>query len=374
MTTTLDPDTGLSSEELVDRLFNAGLGAFELLAMQLGHRLGLYEALADRGPTSPRQLAEMTGITTRYAREWLEQQAVAGFVHVAAPTAEPDERTYRLPDAYVEVLVNPESLTYGIPFGDFVVCAAKPFDQLVEAYRTGGGVHHSHYDPEHRHGQGAFNRPAFLQLLASEWLPKGLPDVHRRLLAEPGARVADLGCGLGWACIGLARNYPKVQVDGFDIDAPSIAEARQHAEEAGVADRVTFGVHDAADTSLDGAYDLVCMFEVLHDVARPVELLRTVRRLLAPGGTALVVDERVAEQFAAPGDTVERFMYTCSVLHCLPIALVEQPSAATGTVMRPDTVRRYAINAGFADAEILPIDNDFFRFYRLRFASTENAR
>lgn len=374
MTVTFDPETQLSSEELAERLFVAGLGAFELLAMQLGHRLGLYEALADRGPTSPRQLAEATGISTRYAREWLEQQAVAGFVHVADPTADADERIYGLPYAYVDVLVNAESLTYGIPFGDFVVCAAKPFDQLVEAYRVGGGVHHSHYDPEHRHGQGAFNRPAFLKLLASEWLPKGLPDVHRRLLAEPGARVADLGCGLGWACIGLARNYPKVQVDGFDIDAASIAEARQHAEEAGVADRVALGVRDAADTALDGDYDLVCMFEVLHDVARPVELLRTVRGLLAPGGTALVVDERVGEQFSAPADVVERFMYTCSVLHCLPIALVEQPSAATGTVMRPDTLRRYAIDAGFADAEILPIDNDFFRFYRLRVASMGDGR
>ena len=113
------------------------------------------------------------------------------------------------------------------------------------------------------------------------------------------------------------------------------------------------------------------MFEVLHDVARPVELLRTVKRLLAPGGTALIVDERVADQFTAPGDEVERFMYTCSVLHCLPIALVEQPSAATGTVLRSDTVRAYAAEAGFAAVEILPVENDFFRFYKLVLARTE---
>jgi len=374
VTTTLEPDTERGADELADRLFTAGLGAFELICMHLGHRLGLYQALADGGPMDASQLAAVTGISDRYAREWLEQQAVAGFLDVADPQSAGDERTYQLPAAYVDVLVDPESLTYGVPFGDFIVCAAKPIDQLIEAYRTGGGVHHSHYDPEHRHGQGAFNRPAFLKLLASEWLPRGLPDVHRRLLAEPGARVADLGCGLGWACIGLARAYPKVHVDGFDIDAPSIAEARRHAQEAGVADRVTLGIHDAADPALEGAYDLVCMFEVLHDVARPVELLRTVKRLLVPGGTALVVDERVAEQFVAPGDAVERFMYTCSVLHCLPIALVEQPSAATGTVMRPDTVRRYATDAGFTETEILSIENDFFRFYRLHTASAEGER
>lgn len=366
MTMTVDQETERSAEILAERLFSAGLGAHELLCVHLGHRLGLYRALAERGPLTPTQLAAVAGIGVRYAREWLEQQAVAGLLHVAVADEVPDERTYLLPEPYVDVLVDEENLNYAIPFGDFVVCLAKPMDELVSAYRTGRGVYHSHYDPEHRRGQGAFNRPAFMKLLPGEWLPQGLPDVHRRLLAEPGARVADLGCGLGWAGVGLARAYPRVHVDGFDIDAPSIAEAREQAEHAGVSDRVTFRLHDATDPSLAGAYDLVLMVEVLHDVARPVELLATVRRMLAPGGSALVIDERVGGHFVAPGDVVERFMYTCSVLHCLPIALVEQPSAATGTVLRPDTVRRYAREAGFADPEVLPIGNDFFRFYRLR--------
>lgn len=374
MTLTVSTDEDLRAEALVERMFLAGVGAFELLCVHLGHRLGLYRVFAELGPITPPRLAEKAGISARYAREWLEQQAVAGFLNVTDADADAYERRYRLPDAYVDVLVDAESTNYAIPFGDFVVCAAKPMNQLFEAYRTGGGVHHSHYDPEHREGQGAFNRPAFLRLLASDWLPQGLPDVHRRLLADPPARVADLGSGLGWACIGLARSYPKVHVDGFDIDAPSIDQARRHAEDAGVADRVTFGIHDAANRSLAGTYDLVCMFEVLHDVPRPVDLLRTVKRLLAPGGTALVVDERVADRFTAPGDEVERFMYTCSVLHCLPIALVEQPSAATGTVLRSDTVRAYAAEAGFAAVEILPIDNDFFRFYKLDTAPKDSDR
>ncbi len=125
-------------------------------------------------------------------------------------------------------------------------------------------------------------------------------------------------------------------------------------------------MRDAADPAVAGSYDLVCIFEALHDLARPVEALAAMRPMLADGGSVLVADERVAERFTAPGDEIERMMYGWSVLHCLPAAMAEQPSAATGTVMRSDTLRRYASEAGFTQVEVLPIDNDFFRFYRLR--------
>lgn len=362
------PETEREPEKLVERLFANCIGAFELLCVHLGHRLGLYRALRAQGPRTPPELAAATGIDRRYAREWLEQQASAGILVAEGIDAGPDERTYTLPPGYAEVLCDPESLNYAVPFAPMLVCVTKPIDELVEAFRTGAGVHHSRYEPEHREAQGAFSRPPFTNLLASDWVPTGLPDVHERLLSDPPARVADIGCGLGWACIALARAYPKARIDGFDTDAPSVAQARGNAEDAEVSGRVSFHASDPADASLDGGYDLVCMFEVLHDVARPVELLGTVKRMLAPGGAALVVDERVPDRFSAPGDEIERFMYTCSVLHCLPIARVEEPSAATGTVMRPDTVREYATQAGFDEVEILPVENDFFRFYRLRLA------
>lgn len=346
-------------------MFTASLGSFELFTTYLGLELGLYAALAERGPATPAQLAEAAGIHERYTREWLEQQAVAGIVEVDDSAAPADDRAYTLPPGHAEALLDEQSLAHAGPFALFLMCIPPAMPVLLEAYRTGGGVHHSHYDPYHRKGQAAFNRPAFTQLLTTQWLPQGAPDVHARLLADPPARVADLGCGLGWSSIAIAHGYPKVRVDGFDFDAPSIVDARRNATAAGVGERVSFAVRDAADPALAGSYHLVVMFEVLHDVSRPVEVLRNTRRMLAPGGTVIVMDERVAEAFTAPGDEVERFMYAASVLHCLPTGMLEQPSAATGTVLRPDTVRLYAAEAGFSTVEVLAIDHDFFRFYRL---------
>jgi SAM-dependent methyltransferase len=205
----------------------------------------------------------------------------------------------------------------------------------------------------------------FVTDLGAEWIP-AMPDVHDRLLAEPPARVADVGCGAGWSTIGLKQAYPKIDAHGIDLDEASIADARRNARDAGLDGSVNFEVRDAADPALAGRYDLVCIFEALHDMSRPVDALAASRTLLAGGGSVLVVDERVADTFTAPGDEVERMMYGWSILHCLPVGLDEQPSAATGTVMRTETLRRYATEAGLPNIEVLPVENDFFRLYRLR--------
>jgi 2-polyprenyl-3-methyl-5-hydroxy-6-metoxy-1,4-benzoquinol methylase len=236
--------------------------------------------------------------------------------------------------------------------------------KLLEAFRTGGGVSWADFGADAREGQAEQNRPIFLSLLGSEWLPQ-VADVHARLGAQPPARVADIGCGFGWSSIALARAYPNAQVDGFDLDEPSIDQARTNAADSGVADRVSFQVRDVADPALAGRYDLVLGFEMLHDLSQPVEVLQNMRRLLAEGGTVIIMDERVAETFTAPGDALERLFYGFSTLCCLPAGLVDQPSAATGTVMRPATLRRYVDEAGFRDVEVLPIEHDLFRFYRL---------
>src|SRR5918995_4005334 len=204
----------------------------------------------------------------------------------------------------------------------------------------------------------------FDQLLTSEWLP-AVQDVHERLLADPPARVADVACGAGWSSIAIARAYPKVTVDGYDLDEASVELARGNLAGTGVEDRVSFQHRDAGDPELAGSYQLVTVFEALHDMSQPVEVLRALRGLAAEDGAVVVMDERVADAFTAPGDEIERLMYTYSVLCCLPVGLADSPSAGTGTVMRADTVRRYAFEAGFADVEVLPIEHDFFRLYRL---------
>ena len=350
-------------DALVSRLFDASISTMEACCVYLGDRLGLYRALHAKGPMTAAELAAATKISERYAREWLEQQAVAGVLDTDG-AADAGARRYSLPPEHAEVLLDPDSLNMLAPVVQLVVGLTSQLPALLDAFRSGAGIAWSRYGADVREGQAGQNRPVFLTLLGREWLP-AIPDVHARLLADPPARVADVACGAAWSSIGMARAYPKIRVDGFDLDQASVEMARANVAEAGLADRVTVSARDVADAALAGRYDLVTIFESLHDMSRPVAVLQSVRRMLAPGGAVLVMDERVAETFTAPGDAVERLMYGFSVLCCLPCGLAERPSAATGTVMRPETVRRYAQEAGFRRVEILPIAHDFFRLYRL---------
>jgi SAM-dependent methyltransferase len=348
----------------VGRLFEAALGALDLYGVYLGDRLGLYRALADAGALTSGGLAEAAGIHERYAREWLEQQAATGILDVDDVNADATERRFSIPAGHDEALLEETSLNFAAPFGMVFAGAVRPLDELVAAYRTGDGVPYEHYGADLYEGQEAFTRPMFTHLLGKEWLP-AVPDVHERLLAEPAARVADVACGCGWSSIGIARAYPLVSVDGIDLDTASIEKARRNVEGSGVEDRVTFQERDAGDPALAGTYDLVTIFEALHDMSYPVDVLRTLRGMLADGGTVIVGDERTEDSFQAPAGDLERFYYGFSVLHCLPVGMVGDDPAGTGTVMRTGTVRGYAEEAGFSGFEVLPIENDFWRFYRL---------
>lgn len=354
---------GDDEQAVVDRLFHSTVAALELLTVALGSRLGLYEVLRDAGPLTADQLAERGGIHPRYAREWLEQQATAELLAVDDAALPADRRTYRLPDAHVAALADPLSLDHVAPLARLVAGMARPFDALVHAYRTGGGVTWDQFGPDAREGQAAVNRPAFLDLLPNEWIA-AMPDVAERLSSGP-TRVADLGCGAGWACIGIARAFPQARVDGYDLDRASVELARQNVKEARLDDRVAVHRGDASDLHTAGHHDLVTVLEVLHDVTHPVQLLATARRLAGADGVVLVADERVADEFGAIGDDIERMMYGWSVLCCLPSGMAEPDGAATGTVMRRATLQDYAERAGFAGVEVLDVDNDFFRLYRL---------
>jgi hypothetical protein len=255
----------------------------EVATVYLGDRLGLYRALAEGGPATSSELAQRSGTHERYAREWLEQQAVVGILEVEEPEVDPSARRYSLPAGHAEVMLDQDSLNYLAPVARFTTGLMRPLPTLVEAFRTGEGIPYPDYGADAREGQADANRVQFVNLLGSEWLPS-VPDVHERLLADPPARVADIGCGAGWSSIAIARAYPNV---------------------------------------------------------------------------------RVAGSFHAPGDDTERLMYGWSVLFCLPTGLADEPSVGTGTVMRQQTLRRYATEAGYADVEILPIENDLWRFYRL---------
>ncbi len=344
-----------------DRLFTALLGAYEVAAVALGDHLGWYRCLAGDGPATAAELAGRTGTDARYAREWLEQQAVSGYLAVDDVAAAPDERRYSLPDGHRAVLVDEVDPAYMTPLATITAAFIGNVPALVETYRGARTLSWADMGDQAREGQAAANRPLFVGPLVDELLP-AVPGVDAALSA--GGRVADVGCGYGWSSIGIATRWPAAQVDGFDVDAPSVERARRNAEAAGVSDRVHFSTDDVR-TAGAGGYDLVTAFECVHDMPDPVSVLAAMRRMVRPGGSVLVMDEAVAEEFTAPGSEVDRLMYGYSLLCCLPDGRSHEPSVATGTVMRPDTLRRYARDAGFSDVDILPLGNDFFRFYRL---------
>jgi 2-polyprenyl-3-methyl-5-hydroxy-6-metoxy-1,4-benzoquinol methylase len=345
------------------RLFVSCLGSAELMTAYLGINLGLYDALSGAGAITPARLAELAGIAPRYAREWLEQQAAAGIVEVDDVRKAAEERAYTLPDGHADALTNPDSPYYVAPLAVFPVGGiAGVLPQLIDAYRAGTGVGYAEYGAALRGGQGGLNRSVFVNELAG-WIRTALPDVHRTL--RSGGRVADIACGSGWSSIAIARAYPEIEVHGYDLDATSVEDATANAKDAGVADRVRFEVRDVAEGVGTDGYDLVCLLDALHDMARPVEVLTACRLLAGDRGSVLLMEPRVGERFTAPAKDVERFMYSVSLLHCLPSGLAEQPSAATGAMIRPPIVRDYARRAGFADARALPVEHTFHRLYRL---------
>jgi SAM-dependent methyltransferase len=351
-------------EELAGRLFMEGVGSLHLLTVYLGVRLGLYRELSARGPQTAADLAEACGLDGWYVREWLQAETIAGLV--SADGDDLDTARFVLADGVRETLVEETHPAYlgGLPFAASAVGGV--LQSVVEAFRSGAGVPYSAYGPEAVIAQAALNRPAFVNSLATEWLP-AVPDVLARLQdGVTPARVADVGCGVGWASIELARAFPHIRVDGYDADEDSISRARRNAADHGVSDRVTFEVVDSRTGTYGGArYDLVLFLECLHDMGRPVEALAGARAALAQGGTVIVMDERVGDTLPAPGDPTETFFATASVLWCLPQSRVEPDCEAPGTVMRPATFTSIARRAGWSGVDVLPIDHPFWRFYRL---------
>ena len=352
------PET--AAEKFSERLFASGLAALEMATIDLGRQLDLYSPLRAQALTAP-ELAARRQIAPRYAREWLEQQAAAGILACEDRRAEPDRRRFTLPEAQARCLLDAEDPFFLAAFASFPSICTQALPSLVEAFRGGAGVPYAQYGLHD--AQGEQNRPVFVHELEG-WL-QAVPGLTERL-RRPGAHLADVGCGVGWAALRLAELFPDAKVDGFDADPESVRAARRHAEVKGVAQRVHVAEADITRPDFDaGPYDLVLAVEMVHDLAAPVEALAAMGRMAGPDGTVLVVDEAVAEEFTAPADEFERMFYAFSVLHCLPVGMTEPGSEATGTVMRPATLRAYAVRAGFSRVDDVDLGNDFFRGYRL---------
>ena len=346
---------------LAERMFGGVIATMEMLTVHLGWRFGFYERL--RTPHTAGELAAATGILPRYVREWCEQQATAGFLDVDDPAAAPDERQFVLPPGHAVALLDQDHPAY---IGSVAALAGGfgvSFPAVLDAYRDGTGLSFGGYGDEVRIGQGLLNRAGFLGQLAETWVPK-LPGVAE-LLGRPGAVALDLGCGVGWSTIALARAFPDLTAVGIDSDEASIMDARRNAAGSDLAGRVRFEVARSDSPAAPGSADVVCFFEALHDMAHPVAALASARAALRPGGRVVVLDENVLDAFTPNGPEVERLMYASSVLHCLPVGLSEPDSAGTGTMMRPDVLQRYAAAAGFTSVDEADVTDGAFRCWVL---------
>jgi predicted transcriptional regulator len=253
LTTTVDPTSGAGEAErrdaLAERLFKSVIESMELASVWLGLRLGLYETLREHGPATVTELAERAGVDARYAREWLEQQAVAGLLDVEDATGDAEGRRYRLPAAHAGVLLDADHPAHTGAAAWWMGSLAEVLRRVPDLYRSGQGLPYPEYGADCRLAIANFNRPMFVNDLAG-WFA-AVPELQARLQAE-GARVLDVGCGIGWSSISLARAFGSLRVDGIDADEASIAEAGRLAAEAGVADRVRFRVADAAELEAAG--------------------------------------------------------------------------------------------------------------------------
>src|SRR3954452_4396917 len=303
----------------------------------VGHNLGLYKALA-QGPATPAELAARAGANERYLTEWLRGQAAGGYV-----TCEPDTDTYSLTEEQAFVLADPDGAVYAP--GAFVLALgtlrAEP--RITEAVRTGSGLGWHEHDNDVFTGCEQFFRPGYHANLVPSWIP-ALDGVEEKLRA--GARVADVGCGLGASSVLLADAFPASQVNGSDYHSGSIELARKRAADAGVTDRTSFEVASAQTFSGRG-YDLVTSFDCLHDMGDPLAAAAHIRESLAPDGTWLIVEPMAQDDVAGNLNPVGRVYYGFSTFLCVPNALSQEGGYALGAQAGEAAIRRVVSDAGF---------------------------
>jgi 2-polyprenyl-3-methyl-5-hydroxy-6-metoxy-1,4-benzoquinol methylase len=287
----------------------------------IGDKLGLYKAMADGEALTPAELARRTGCRERYLREWLCQQAASGYVEY-----DPDGATFRLPPEQALALADDDSPAF-IP-GAFQLLAAMIKDEphITERFRTGEGFGWHEHDHDLFEGTERFFRPGYLANLVESWLPS-LEGIVDRL--DAGGRVADIGCGHGASTILMAKAFPASTFHGSDYHEGSIEAARRAAERAGVADRVTFEVASAKEFG-GGPFDLVCVFDALHDMGDPVGAARHVRSQLTQDGTWMVVEPYANDTVEENLNPVGRVFYAGSTMLCTPASLSQEVGLALG--------------------------------------------
>lgn len=324
-------------EDLFGRLFaeiSAGYGG---VMVALGDKLGLYKAMAGAGPLSSHEVARRSGCAERYVREWLNSQVAGGYIDY-----HPGSATYELTPEQAAILADTTS-PFFLPFAwDVVASMWADEPKAVTAFKTGKGVSWAEHDGRLFCGVAAFYRNGYSASLVKEWLP-ALTGVTGKL--EKGAQVADVGCGHGHSTVLMAKAYPRSRFWGFDSHEGSIAAARQVARDAGVADRVTFEVARADDYARRG-YDLICFFDCLHDMGRPVDVARYAAAAMAEDGTLMLIEPFARDRVEDNINPVGRLYYAASTTMCCAHAIHENGTHVLGAQAGPGRLEAVLKPAG----------------------------
>jgi SAM-dependent methyltransferase len=289
--------------------------------MLIGEKLGLYKAMAGAGLLSSAEVAERAGVAERSVREWLRNQAAGGYL-----TYDAESDRYLLPDEQALALADEDSPVYILGAYELIASLYADEDRITEAFRSGTGMGWHEHDHRLFRGTERFFRPGYRAHLVAEWIP-ALDGVQEKL--ERGARVADIGCGHGASTIIMAESFPNSKFFGFDYHDASIERARQAARDAGVEDRIEFGVAAAKDYPGSG-YDLVCVFDCLHDMGDPVGAAAHVFETLDADGTWMVVEPNAADSVQDNLNPVGRVFYGASTVVCTPASLAQEVGLALG--------------------------------------------
>jgi 2-polyprenyl-3-methyl-5-hydroxy-6-metoxy-1,4-benzoquinol methylase len=332
-------------------------GLTNTVLASIGDRLGLFQDLKAHGPATSTELAARTGINERYAREWLHGMASAGYLEY-----DPASGSFVLPPEHAPALADEGGPFFFGGVDQMLIGMVKPLEQLIEAFRHGGGVPQSAYDDDMWDGMERFTAGWFNNLLVQEWIP-AMPEVRAKL--EHGTDVADIGCGRGQALIKLAQAFPNSRYVGYDAFEPTIARARANAEVAGVADRVRFKQLDASQ-GLPEQYDVITTFDVIHDAVDPLGLLRAIRGALKPDGPYVCLDINCSDKLEENIGPLGAFFHGASVLYCMTTSLAHDGEGLGTLGLHEPKMRELCAEAGFSSVHHVPLENPFNILYEIK--------
>ena len=345
-----------TADKFAERILSDTAAAMLSFGAYIGDRLGIYHAMVEAGPATVSELAARIHLNERYLREWLALMATAGYVRFEAATSR-----YRLPREHATVLCDENSPLFMGGFVELMACIF-PTNKVIEGFRGGKGPVPEDYPPEHWEGIERSTAPSYRNFLTQVYIP-AMPDIAARLRA--GGAALDVGCGGGIASMAIAKAYPKTEVFGLDVFAPSIERARKSAVSAGLGDRLRFDTYDGVTLPAE-RFDLVTLGYTVHHLADPVKVLVSIGKALKKGGSLLIIEANVPETIEASiGHTYANWNYGVSLFYCMSEVLTEG-GPAYGAAIKGSEIKMLGEKAGFKKIRRLPVENPFDALYEFK--------